>query len=339
MPTAPTSAVTRPRESRQSEQFSLPPVQTGPLDRSEFDQIMQEHFGVGRVFNGTQSDQENYLRAASGNPNLSFNPPNWQDWNPGSNSALYAHIVNALREFVEVFGGMPAVQEIGFFNSRYAYDHGSNRVVAEPGAAAAFGGGTLLIYRLIATSAKALPTGRSTSAAAPLPLPRREQTVSRIITHELAHGLVEIGLTPTSTGSAAGSAPDPQLLNDYKAAVGWTAGANPRLFDIGVPAVGQAITQGREPDNAYEITQNNWNDPRWIEQPISGYMTTHPSEDFPEAVMTYVTQPDLLRTRSPHRFQFILERSDRLRPLLRQIGPTPPPKGDFPMGAGGQSYA
>lgn len=301
--------------------LALPPVQSGSLSRSEFDGLMQQHFGVGRVFNGSRTDQENELRQTPGNSSLAFNPPDWQDWNPGSDSTLYAQIANAFRQYAETFGGIPPVQEIGFFNVRYAYDHTSARVVTERNVPAVFGGGTLLIYRYITTSAKALPTGRSTSGKAPLPLPLREDTVSRIITHELAHGLVEVALTPASTGGAAGQAPDPQLLTDYKTAVGWTAGAAPRLFDIGAPAVQQAIAAGTVPDSTYEITQANWNEPRWIEQPISSYMTTHPAEDFPEAVMAYVVQPDLLRTRSPRRFQFIATRANRLGPLLRQIGP------------------
>jgi hypothetical protein len=68
-------------------------------------------------------------------------------------------------------------------------------------------------------------------------------------------------------------------------------------------------------------------------------MTSHPSEDFPEAIMAYMNQPDLLRVRSPRRFQFILERALQLGPLLRQIRPEQPPKGDFPVGAAAASYA
>jgi hypothetical protein len=332
-------AATASQAGGQAGSLALPPVQSGSLARSEFEALMQGHFGVGRVFDGTQADQEAELRQASGRPDRAFNPANWQDWNPGGDSPIYAQIVNAFRQFSEALGGIPPVQEIGFFHTRYAYDPGSGGVVTEPNVAATFGAGTLLIYRYIERGAKALPTGRSDSGSAPLPAPLREQTVSRIITHELAHGLVEVALTPRSSGRAAGQAPDAELLRDYQAAVGWSSGSPPRLFDIGVPAVRAALAQGNMPDSAYEITARNWNEPRWVEQPISGYMTSHPSEDFPEAIMAYMNQPDLLRVRSPRRFQFILERALQLGPLLRQIRPEQPPKGDFPVGAAAASYA
>jgi len=310
--------------------LTLPQEQTGSLTRSTFDSMMQSHFGINRVFNGTQSDQERYLRSASGNSSLIFAPASWTDWNPGADSEIYAHIVNALRAFTETFGGIPSVIEIGFFDVRYAYDHATSSVVLETNAAAAYGGGTLLVYRIASSVAKKLPSARSDTAAAPLPMPSRQETITRIITHELGHGMVEIGLTPTGATASGGSAPDPQLMNDYKTAVGWSSGSAPRLYDIGVPAVRTVIEAGGIPDTRYLITRANWNQPNWVEQPVSAYMTTHPSEDFPEAVMTFVASPELLRSRSPRRFQFILQRTARLAPFLRSIAPAPPEKGDYP---------
>ena len=318
-------------QAQPTQTFTMPDVQTGSVSRTTFDRIMLQHFGVSRVFNGTRSDQESYLRSASGNPGLSFNPTSWTDWNPGSDSEIYAHIINAFRSFAVTFGGIPPVNEIGFFNEKYSYSHSSSGVVRERGTAAAFGGGKLLIYPLMTMSAKTLPSGRSENSPAHLTLPLRSQTVTRIITHELGHGLVEIGLTPTGTTSSGGAAPVPQLMNDYRRTAGWTTGSNPQLYDIGVSAVQTAIAAGRVPDARYQINQTNWNQPNWIEQPVTGYMTTHPSEDFPEAIMTYVTQPSLLQSRSPGRFRFIRQRAHQLGPLLRQIVPAPPAPGDYPV--------
>lgn len=337
VPTTPSAR--RRRAAQPEDELSLPPAQQHSLPRSEFDSLMQRHFGVGSVVDGTQALQEGILRSASGNPSLAFTPDRWQEWSPGSDSPIYAHIVNGFRHFVQAFGGIPAVGEIVFFHTRYAYDRGSASVVTEPNTAAAYGGGTLLLYRKLTLSAKPLPTGRSTSGPAPLPLPHREDTVTRIITHELGHGLVEVGLTPAGSAETGRAAPDPQLLDDYRAAVGWTSGSNPRLFDAGVPAVSQALAAGTVPESSYEITQASWNEPRWVEQPISAYMTTHPAEDFPEAVMTFASQPDLLRARSPRRFQFMLTRAQQLAPLLRRIGPTPPAMGDFPASSAPASHA
>ncbi|MGB3396675.1 MAG: hypothetical protein WBB60_09510, partial [Nitrospira sp.] len=47
------------------------------------------------------------------------------------------------------------------------------------------------------------------------------------------------------------------------------------------------------------------------------YMTTHPSEDLPEAVAAYVNTPELLRQRSPRRFQFLDTHRAVLAPFLQ----------------------
>lgn len=138
-------------------------------------------------------------------------------------------------------------------------------------------------------------------------------------------------------GSSASPAPDPQFMDDFKRAVGWSAGSSTRLYDMGVAAVSTAIAAGSMPDARYQITRANWNQQTWVEQPISAYMTTHPSEDLPETVMTYINDPALLQARSPRRFQFIQQRALQLGPRLRQIASAPPQAGDFPMSPGDQA--
>jgi hypothetical protein len=105
-------------------------------------------------------------------------------------------------------------------------------------------------------------------------------------------------------------------MNDYRREVGWTAGDTPQLFDAGVAEVRTALTAGTAPPPAFRITEDNWNNPRWIEQPLTSYMTTHPSEDLPEAVAAFVNRPDLLRERSPRRFAFLNTRKAALAPFL-----------------------
>lgn len=147
----------------------------------------------------------------------------------------------------------------------------------------------------------------------------------RLLTHELGHGL-----------AAAAHSIEPSLFDDYKREVGWTGTQPPRLFDIGQPAVQSAISAGSPPPAQFEITLDNWNSPQWIEQPVSDYMVTGgPGEDFAEAVMTFVRDPNLLLSRSPHRFRFLRDHKDRWQPGLLQV----PQMGDFPLPQGANRAA
>jgi hypothetical protein len=122
------------------------------------------------------------------------------------------------------------------------------------------------------------------------------------------------------------------MMADFARAVGWVNGS---LFDIGVPAVATAIAAGNPPPAQYEITQNNWNAPNWVEQPVSHYSLEDPSEDFAESVMAYVQAPNLLLARSPRRFAFIRDRRSRWEPGLvkhRPVGDFPVPSGETRMG-------
>ena len=55
-----------------------------------------------------------------------------------------------------------------------------------------------------------------------------------------------------------------------------------------------------------------------------------PAEDFAEAVMTFVREPNLLKSRSPHRFRFLSDRKDRWQPALLRV----PQMGDCPLPQG-----
>src|SRR6516165_896868 len=68
---------------------------------------------------------------------------------------------------------------------------------------------------------------------APLPLPTREESTRRLLTHELGHGLAE-----------AAHSIEPGLFDDYKREVGWVATQPSQLFDIGQPMVQTAIASG-----------------------------------------------------------------------------------------------
>lgn len=93
-----------------------------------------------------------------------------------------------------------------------------------------------------------------------------------------------------------------------------------------------ALASGQPPPaGAQPITENNWNAPTWVEQPLSHYSVAGgPAEDFAEAVMTFVHQPNLLVSRSPHRFAFINSGKDVWLPQLLRL----PLVGDFPQPRG-----
>jgi len=299
----------------------LPPAPVGiyrsPLRRADFEREMARRFGVRRVFDATFEEQVKRLNyfGAGQRPGDRLRREDWAAWSPGDESDLYDWIIAAFAAFAQRLGGVPAVEEIGF----YAVDYDLNdagALVRRPNVLATYGGGRMAIYRVATTSRFSLPTARGAAGAA---TPRRtltpEQSFIAAVTHELGHGFVETALTPRTGGQPA---PDPAFAREYRLAAGWTAGADPELYDAGVPEVQAALAEGRVPPAAYRITPANWNDPRWIEQPISEYMTTHPSEDIPEAIAVYVTQPDLLRDRSPRRFNFLETHKEAVQPFLRR---------------------
>jgi hypothetical protein len=315
------------------------PAPTSGMTRTEFEDTMKRRFGVSRVHTGTEAEQTKAATPRGGVPPGGITLPQWQSWDPGPASTTYSRIIDSFEDFANAIGGVPEVKEIIFFNVDYRVNP-AGIAIPQPNVGASFGGGLLTIYHATETMDKALPVSRSNvqgtyppvgvgvagipgqSPGAPLPYPTRETSIKRIITHELGHGLAE------SVGQG--------LFDEYRPAVGWTAGFPWHLFDIGVPAVANAFNAGTPPPSAFEIVENNWNDPKWVEQPLSNYSVAGgPGEDFAEAVMAFVDNPNLLLSRSPQRFKFLNDRKDKWLPKLIQL----PEIGDFPESHGDTSVA
>jgi hypothetical protein len=316
------------------------------MTEAEFERIMKRRYGTITIRTGTEAEQTAAVasRARSSAPAITL--PGWQSWNPGASSQVYELILESLEDFQSSIGGVPAIQTIIFFNTEYELSPNPAGVPiprANPNVGASFGAGELTIYRASTTSNQALPIARSNlqgnyppvvigitgttgqTPGSPLPLPTREESIRRVLTHELGHGLAE-----------AAHSIEPGLFDDYKREVGWVAPQPPRLFDIGQPVVQTAIASGSPPPAQFEITINNWNAPQWVEQPVSGYMVSGgPAEDFAEAVMTFVREPNLLLSRSPRRFRFLWDRKDRWQPALLRV----PQVGDFPLPQGADRAA
>jgi hypothetical protein len=335
------SPLLQPAPTQQAPQrVVLPVVGSAPISDADFNLIMLHKFGVRTIKTGTQQEQETFLTRHNQPP---ATIPNWQSWNPGGSSMIYNHIIEAFEQFGQSLGATPIVNTINFFKMNYDRDATTGAVFSQPTVGASFGVTDLNIFEAITTLNSPLPYTRSitgtytnsptivstttgSTPGAPMPAPSRSQSVIRMITHELGHGAQSAAMNLPNPVQA----PDPQMLNDFELAVGWT-GSPMKLFDIGVPAVATALSAGTTPPSQYEITPSHWNDPRWIEQPMSHYSVDGgPGEDFAEAIMVYVEDPALLQSRSTARYNFIHSRSAgwlfNMRLYKRSSAP-----GDYPQ--------
>jgi hypothetical protein len=289
---------------------SAPPVQrTLSNGRRRFEAQMRDRWGVRKVTTGTEANQIDEMRRST--PDVDPSPTSisgWTSWDPGPDNDFYDDILDAFEMMGFVLGGVPDVNEIRFLATDYVNVQG--RAEARPRHGATYGGGLLSIFRPAETMTWRLPTGRST-AGSPAGISAGSQSDSRrrVLIHELSHGVFERFGNPTRAGNS------PQFFADWAQAGGWSGG--------------QLIQNGTHVD------QVNWNQP-WPEQPVSAYATTNTGEDFAESLMCYVEAPNVLRARSPARFQFIDSRVAAWRGGLRQPGaftaplPRRGPSGDFP---------
>jgi hypothetical protein len=297
------------------------------ISRTTFEKIMKDRFGIGDIHTGTYDEQAGRVQPAV------LPKPNWEEWDPGQSSEVYQQIIDVFNNAARVMGGLPQVNKIIFFKVHYENNGGT--VQANSSVGASFGAGEMVIYKGATTNFKGLPMGRSSTTppaklptvalggrgvnpGSPIPLPTPEESFTRNITHELGHGYAEVALDVKNSL-------DRDMIKDYKKAVGWVDVQDPttqkvetKLFDIGNSAVQAAINGGTPPPAQFEITVDNWNNPKWIEQPVTAYSLSDPSEDFPEAVMVYIKDPKLLKARSPKRFEFLDKRKSRWLSGMRQ---------------------
>jgi hypothetical protein len=294
---------------------------SGAMTRQQFEQTMRNTYGVSTIQNGTVTDQ---IKSMGLDPKVVTSLPNWQSWNPGAQSDIYKYIIDAFAEFSKTFGGFPPVTELTFYNIYYDIKNGNYVPVKDVGAM--FGNTDLSIFSSINTANKGLPFAKSNASgnypgspgivlgyngnpnAAPIGLPTRQESAMRIIFHELGHGLQVAAMQPAG-GIRTTAPPDPDMMKDYIKEIGRYPSTGVDLYDIGVAQVQSAIAANAAPPAQFKITDVNWNDPNWIEQPVSDYMVSGgASEDFAEAVMAFMAKPKLLQTRSPHRYNFLDKR-------------------------------
>ena len=257
---------------------------------------------------------------------------------PAHHQKIYSFIISAIEDVAGAFMSVPVIRRIIFYRMHYE-PNAAGIGIADPAVGASFGAGELTIYQGFSRS-RAFPVARSNSQGnypsvnialtspgselgAPSQYQDRQGNISENIVHELGHGVAE-----------AASAANPSALADFNAAVGWV-GTNPAvLYDIGQAAVQASITANTVPPAQYRIDPLQWNDPQWIEQPMTHYSVDGgPGEDFAESIAAYVYATPVLRQRSPRRYQFIHNGINSWRNQMRLMPPvrSAVPVGDFPI--------
>jgi hypothetical protein len=260
-----------------------------PMTRAEFDKIMKNRYRVATIRKGTFHDQ-------------SFGEmkeDEWKDWDPGSSSTVYNWIVEAFGNLEKTFGGLPAVKDIVFFDAEYHRDD-QGKPVKFTDIGASYALGQLTIYKAVQQS------NMMFNLQGALESPTAEQAVKRNITHELGHGIAETALTQ-GTDKPPGA--DPDLFKDYRLAVGWTQ--DEKLYDIQEVAAQEAFKNKTPPPAQYQIKPDNVATKPWKERPLTSYMADNAGDDFAEAIMAYVNEPQRLKALSPTRYDFIDKRKAR----------------------------
>ncbi len=260
-----------------------------PMTRGRFEAVMKDRYGVKIIRNGTFQDQ------AFGDMKES----DWKPWNVEASSPVYALIVEAFASLEKTFGGLPPVNEIVFYDAEYHRDD-QGKPVKDTDTGASYYRGHLDIYTAVQTGNKMFNLNDV------MEKPTLEQSVKRNITHELGHGIAETAL---NQGTDEPPGADPDLFKEYLPAIGWTKDG--KLYDVQEKAVQDAFTKGTVPPEAFHILPDNVDTKMWKERPLTKYMATSSSEDFAEAIMAYVNEPERLKKFSPARYDFIDKHKSR----------------------------
>lgn len=296
-------------------------TQSAGMTRATFDQEVNTRFGITTVRNGTMQDQVLSVQRYSRGATLPTTIPGWQSWDPGSQSPQYDAILAGIQDLANAFGGIPPVNSITFYHDDYDFQGGN--FVQQPNTGADYSAGILNIYHRF-DRGSSFPVARSTAQGnypavspvatgiqgsipgAPIPALTPHQSGRQTISHELGHGIAE-----------AAHLANPNVFQDFNLAAGWHNG---HLYDAGNIQVQSDLSQGNTPGVQYEITTANWNNPRWLEQPMSRYAVSGgQGEDFAESITAFAQVPSVLQARAPRRYAFIQSNIASWRAHLRSV--------------------
>jgi hypothetical protein len=276
----------RQKKAAAPKKLTLQEALTKTLTRKEFEEFVQEQFGI-EVRNGTFAEQ------SMGVPDLA--PAQFKPWGPVDGTTDLNEFIRALSEYDQNIGISKSVKKLLFFEKAWVEDSTNKRAV-ETRTLAQFGFDTISFFSRGTSDTPKYAAGRSE--------PGKDADASRDgpqkaphsnLVHELGH----------ATESDRGGLDE---AREFESEVGWWRnpdGSNARLYDIGRRDVREARLKNTPPPEDARITSTNWNNGAWKEQPVSDYAATDPGEDYAESVKVFLTKPDVLKKRSPRRFDFI----------------------------------
>ena len=217
----------------------------------------------------------------------------WSSWAPAADHGLWDDLVRAFDDVGGVFGGIPSIERILFFQTAWRHEpaaSGGPRLEPHQEEGAYVSGTTMGVNEHAAREQMALPTAatrsREGTGGINVGLAGRVQ----VMTHELGHGLVQAFLAQDPFTEAT----------RFERDIGWHE--HRELYDVQGPGVRDALRRGDAPDPAQLITGTNWFLPKWKEQPPSRYSVTGgPAEDMAETLMMFVRAKGTLGDRSPAR--------------------------------------
>ena len=195
------SSRSRPTPAKSSRQVGAParviPIQRQPKqsgatvakpaavkDRASAEAALKQRWKVGSVIEGSVADQAKRMKMFSMDYFNAPSPPGdvgamlvaagWKAWSPATGSPVWPWLIEAFENFDKVFGGVPEVRDIAFYETDYHYDSQNARLL--PGGVggltgADFGGGHMAIYHAAESQATVgrVATRRSTAQDWPWP--------------------------------------------------------------------------------------------------------------------------------------------------------------------------
>jgi hypothetical protein len=303
-----------------------PNVDTRPATReSAAEDRLRRRWGVRTIRAGTIAEQAAELIRYGTVPRST--PPaevesmlraaNWASWAPPPDHGIWDDLAQAFDDVGGVFGGVPKIDRILFFQTAWRPDPAATGAPAlepyqEEGAYVS--GTTMGVNEHGTKDQLSLPTATTRSTAGKGGINVGLASRLQVMTHELGHGLVQAFLAQDPVTEA----------RRFEREIGWHQ--HSELYDVQGPGVRDALRRGDPPTSAQKITGADWFQPKWKEQPPSRYSVTGgPAEDMAETLMMFVRAKGTLGARSPARLAWATDVMTALssRPQALQA-PAPP---------------
>jgi hypothetical protein len=283
---------------------SAPPAGAASTSTGSAVEQLQRRWRIGTIRAGTLEEQADELLRYGRIPRTTarteamrlLQAGGWASWEPPPDHAVWPDLARAFDDIAARFGGAPPIDRLLFFRTQWRYEAAGPsgpQLQADATEGAYVSGETMVVYERGSLDQVSMPIAGRRSEEGPQGIQVSLTERGHVLTHELAHGLMQQFL----------SADPPGENRRFRRLIGWVTDS--QLHDVGAPGVREAIDAGDQPDPASRITGDNWFLPRWREQPVSRYSVTHgPAEDMAETLAMFTRQPDVLAGRSPARHEW-----------------------------------